>query len=374
MARLALYRHAPYAWVAVAMLLAGALDDAFAQSSMTFTPGRVVTFKKLTAKGQEMLSQVPVARDIVAAGPFFVAQEDFDDDGQHEIIVISRSPSLCSADGCATLIIRKGPAGTEILLSQRVSVAKRYALTEEKVNGYRALAALDESGAIAIVERRNATGSGNQLVFTLRAGSQAANTSAPTSPPVARAPSTNTTRSGTIELVELMNVLLPPARGSQVLGDWALAAPNPSSIRWRTKDTQGTAPAEQKNGYAYQRIGDAVITIDGKPTHQDLKPRPVPGVWKITLLGPRAGYTRVVIVAWAQGLGPMMEGLKKELPSRHYKCNPQGALDGNNVYLLQVLGKSPAWVDEQWSCGTQGCMVSWDIVFTKKEADRFTCS
>jgi hypothetical protein len=371
MARLTLYWHAPYAWAAIAMLLACAIDDAFAQSAMKFTPGRVVTFNKVTAKGQEMLLQVPVARDIVAAGSYFVAQEDFDDDGQHEIILISRSSSLCSADGCAMLILRKGPAGTEILLLQKVAVAKHYALTEQKVDGYRALAALDESGAI--VERRNATGSGTQLVFILRAGSQAAKAGVPSSPPVARAPSTNTTRSGTIELVELVNVLLPPARGSQVLGDWALAAPNPSSIRWRTKDVEGTAPAEQKAGYAYQRIGDAVITIDGKPTHQDLTPRPVPGVWKITLLGPRAGYARVVITAWAQGLAPMLEGFKKELPSRHYKCNPQSAMDGNNVYLMQVPGKAPAWVDEQWSCGTQGCLVSWDIVFTQKEADRFKC-
>ena len=150
------------------VLLLGLWGHTYGQALTSFTPDRAIKIGKMSDKGESALRQVPAAREIVTTGPYYVALEDLDDDGQHEVILLSRSKSLCDRDGCSVLILRKAGGTSEILLSQRVTLATAYALTKEKVNGYRALAVIDPSGEIALGAGSNANQPGKQLVYTMR--------------------------------------------------------------------------------------------------------------------------------------------------------------------------------------------------------------
>ncbi len=163
-------------WTVV--LLLGLGSHTYGQALKSFTPDRPIKIGKMSDKGERALLQDLAAREIVTTGPHYVALEDLDDDGQYEVILLSRSKSLCDRDGCSVLILRKAASGSEILLSQKVAIAKAYALTKEKVNGYRALAVVDANGQIAVGEGSNANQSGKQLVYPMRPSKASETTSA----------------------------------------------------------------------------------------------------------------------------------------------------------------------------------------------------
>ncbi len=177
-----------------------------------------------------------------------------------------------------------------------------------------------------------------------------------------------------IEMVDLIRMFMQPKSGPDSLGDWTFGAQPGSPIRWKTNGIQETSREEQKAGYPYHRTGEAVLTIGGEFTHKVLEKNVVPGRWTITLLGPHGGFTRAVLSGRiADGSVQVLEGLEHELPLRHYRCKTPSVSSGNKVFVVQETSKKPIWINEEWSCGSGGCGLTLDIVFTKEEADRFEC-
>src|SRR5262249_10918038 len=156
---------------------------------------------------------------------YYVATEDLDDDGQHEVVVISRAPSLCDAQGCAVVVLRKAGSGAQILFSGKVAIAKSYAITAEKVDGYRAIAALDAAGSIAMDPRATGKEAGRQLGFAMRSSRQGdAAAASRDRPPSGAAQAPVAARGSAIEMVELAKLLLLPNDAPGNAGDWALDA------------------------------------------------------------------------------------------------------------------------------------------------------
>jgi hypothetical protein len=182
------------------------------------------------------------------------------------------------------------------------------------------------------------------------------------------------TEHASMELVSLIE-LFSESRGEPASsGDWTAGARPGSAIRWRTSGIQSAPESLRSAGYPYLREGEVVLTIGGAPTHEVLERTVVPGKWDIRLSGPRAGFTRVTV--WSQSTGELkavLEGLAKQLGARHYRCEPRFASSGNRVHSVDAPGRKPLWINEEWSCGSAGCSLSLDMVFTKNEADGFQC-
>jgi len=182
-------------------------------------------------------------------------------------------------------------------------------------------------------------------------------------------------RSDSLELADFIKMFMQPKGGPATLGDWTIGARQGSPINWKTPGIRETSSEVQAAGYPYQRIGEVIFTVDGKPTHQVLEKKVAPGTWTITLLGPRGGFTKAnIYTPNSQDLGStILEGLKGKLPLQLYRCKTPSISSGNKVYQVQGAGKKAFWINEEWSCGSAGCSLSLDLVFTKKEADRFEC-
>lgn len=369
---LSLYRLTRALWISAAILSLFVMGAAFAQTPEQFTVGRAVKFAAGTDNMRAQLNRTPAAREIVA-GDFAVAQEDFDDDGRPEFILVARSAALCRGGGCALLILHKTANGIEPLFVQKVS--GNLALTKERVDGYHALAVLDGSGQIAVGNRSGSPLFGKQVVYPVRPRTlEQTGKAAAESPPAKDAAEARVARAS-LEMVELIGMFMQPKDGPAALDGWTFGAQPGSPIDWLTSGIQESTAAERKAGYPYRRTGEAVLTIDGKPTHKVLGKNLAPGRWTITLSGPRGGFTRATISAPnSQELGPsVLEGLKGKLPLRPYRCTTPSISSGNKVYQVEGKGKKPFWINEEWSCGSAGCGISLDIVFTKKVADKFEC-
>jgi hypothetical protein len=367
-----LYRLAKLICTSAAFLSLAVAGVAAGQTPEQFTVDHTMKFATGTDKERTQWRKIPTAREIVE-GDFAFAKEDLDGDGRPELILLARSPYLCRDGGCALLVLHKTAKGIEPLFVQKVS--GKLALTKELVDGYRALAVLDKSGQIAVGNRRNSSLFGKQVVYTMRPRAQTliGSDTAETAP--GKVTASVSAESDSIDLIEFIKQFTT-AKGDPVnMGDWKFGARKGSPIRWSTNGIEAAPEAMQKAGYYYQRVGEVVLTLDGKPTHELLEATVVPGKWTIILSGPRAGFTRVALSSGSPGEfgGGKLEGLNKQLPSRHYRCKPQSASSGNNVYQVQVPGKKPIWINDEWSCGSAGCFLTLDIVFTKKEADKFQC-
>jgi len=367
-----LYSLSRVIWTSAALLSFAVSETAIAQTREQFTVDRVVKFTAGTARERAQWRKIPTAREIVE-GEFVFAKDDLDGDGRPELILLARSSSLCRDGGCALLILRKNAQGIEPLLAAKVN--GKLALTKEQVDGYRALALLDGSGQIAIGNRSRSPLFGKQVVYPMRPLAQTPSWNGTDEIVPAKVTAGASAKSDSIELIELIKLFMQPMGGPNILGDWTFGAKPGSPIDWQTSGIQETAAEEQKAGYHYHRVGEVVLTIDGKPTHQVLEKNVVPGTWTISLLGAHGGFTRATISAPnSQELGTsILEGLKGKLPLRLYRCKTLSISSGNKVYQVQGAGKKPLWINEEWSCGSAGCGVSLDIVFTKKEAGKFEC-
>lgn len=355
--------------VLLSISVAGA---AFAQTPEQFTVDRTVKFVAGTDKERAQWRKIPAAREIIE-GEFAAAKEDLDGDGKPELILLARSASLCRDGGCPLLVLRRTAEGIEPLLAAKVS--GKLALTKERVEGYRALALLDGTGRIAIGNRSSSPLFGKQVVYQMRTRAQAPTGSAASEAATAQGPATRAgANSASLELAEFIRLFMQPQAGPATPGDWTFGAKNGSPISWQTSGVQEASPADKKAGYPYRRTGKVILTLDGKPTHQNPEQNVVPGTWTITLSGPRGGFTRATLSARiADGSVQLLEGLSDTLPVRHYRCKTPSVSSGNKVFAVQEKGKNPFWINEEWSCGSAGCGLMLDFVFTKKEADKFEC-
>jgi hypothetical protein len=154
-------------------LLAALAPLALAQTPQTFTPKQIVQFKPGGDKERAGLSRLPGLADVVK-GEFGVGAADLDGDGMAEMIVVSL---VCDDAGCPIVALQSNGPGKGITPIFAQKVAGRLAVTNEKVNGYYALAAADKSGAIMKDAR------GQQRVYPIRpATAPTAPTAAPTAP------------------------------------------------------------------------------------------------------------------------------------------------------------------------------------------------
>lgn len=356
----------------VALLLPVAAGSAPALAQAQFTAGRTLNFVAGSEKERVQWRKIPAAREIVE-GEFAYAKEDLNFDGRPELILLARSATLCGDGGCALLVMRRTTHGIEPLRAAKVD--GKLALTKELVDGYRALAVLDGQGKIAVGNQSGSPLFGKQVVYPMRPGTQMITEKAAAESLPVKAKAVKSAKNDTLELADFIKMFMEPKGTPATLGDWTFGARQGSPINWKTSGIRETSSAVQAAGYYYQRVGEVVFTIDGKPTHQVLERKVVPGRWTITLLGPRGGFTKVNIsTPNSQELGStILEGLKGKLPLQLYRCKTPSISSGNKVYQVQGTGKKPFWINEEWSCGSAGCSLSLDLVFTKNEADRFEC-
>jgi hypothetical protein len=158
--------------------LLGALAPlALAQAPQTFTVKQIVPLAAGGDKERAGLSQLPGLADIVK-GQFALGAADLNGDGSPEMIIVSL---VCDHDGCPVVVLQRAGGDKEIAPIFVRKIAGRVAVTREKVNGYYALAAADQSGAIMKDAR------GHQIVYTLGAPA-ATSTVPPTAPPATENP------------------------------------------------------------------------------------------------------------------------------------------------------------------------------------------
>jgi hypothetical protein len=147
------------------------------QAQPHFTVHHRIVFVTGSAQDREQLSAISPANAIVAE-PFEIAREDLNDDGTKETIIMSTTS--CGSGGCATLVLEdRGGTATPIL---DMLIHSPLAVTNEKVGSYRALAMVDDYGAILIDERPGPT-LGKQIAYPMNPPA-AAPTAAASAPPV----------------------------------------------------------------------------------------------------------------------------------------------------------------------------------------------
>lgn len=144
--------------LAAQVLLQGAALAQSGASPLEFRPGN--------AKQAAMLAKVPDAREIVAE-PFGLAFVDLDGDGKNEIIVRADSNANCGTGGCLTVVLQQRGNQMATLLSQ--NLYPNLGVTDQKFGAYRALAALDDKGGIAIGDKPGTPLHGKRMVYPMLA-------------------------------------------------------------------------------------------------------------------------------------------------------------------------------------------------------------
>jgi hypothetical protein len=222
---------------AIAIATVGSLLTAAevrATTNARYTVEREIRFGVPDDRTRTVMRQVPDAREI-AAGDFLFAAEDLDDDGTREVILLSRAPSLCLDGRCALIVLQRRPKSIETLLLQRVP--SRLALTAEKTNGYRALAAVGANGGIAVGDRRDAALAGKPLVYLMRADPVARTASGPT-PKSTGAAAASPAKAGSVRLEDIAAVLALPVGDNNAKIDWKAMEKLPGIRMGRTGDTE----------------------------------------------------------------------------------------------------------------------------------------
>lgn len=152
------------------VLLQGAALAQSGASPLEFRPGN--------AKQAAMLAKVPDAREIVTE-PFGLAFVDLDGDGKNEIIVRADSNANCGTGGCLTVVLQQRGSQMATLLSQNLH--PNLGVTDQKFGAYRALAALDDKGGIAIGEKPGTPLHGKRMVYPMLAQAAEAPAGGPSS-------------------------------------------------------------------------------------------------------------------------------------------------------------------------------------------------
>jgi hypothetical protein len=178
-----------------------------------------------------------------------------------------------------------------------------------------------------------------------------------------------------IELDDLipmfMLLALPENKNFREFPGWDVAAEPDTPIHWITSGTAEAPEYLNQDGYYYQRRGTVVVTINGKPTHSVLRQTVETGKWTVTLLGPRCCPTRVDM----SPDGDFSSDLKHELKAPRFTLKPflcdratEPASTGYVVYELNTAGKKPAWIAENWSCGSGGCSYGLSLYYDAEDA------
>ena len=150
--------------ITVALLFLAIPHSARAQVAPHFTAQHIIQFVAGTDPVRKLLSGDPSLRDMVARD-FVMAREDLNDDGSKEMIVIATDSMWCGSGGCATVVLEMRAGKIVTILSQ--NLAGSLAVTNEKIGQYRALAAVDDAGAIVAGDRPGTPLFRKQLVYPM---------------------------------------------------------------------------------------------------------------------------------------------------------------------------------------------------------------
>jgi len=145
----------------VFVALAPLAAPAHAQST-----AKLLEFQPGNPKQAAMLAKVPDVRELVA-DPFGLAFVDLDGDGKNEIIVRADSSANCGTGGCLTVVLQQHGSQMATLLSQ--NLFPNLGVTDGKFGAYRALAALDGRGGIAIGEKPGTPLHGKAMIYPMLA-------------------------------------------------------------------------------------------------------------------------------------------------------------------------------------------------------------
>jgi len=171
-----------------------------------------------------------------------------------------------------------------------------------------------------------------------------------------------------IELSALIESFLVDEGETATSFDWATEIAAGDAVHWRTKDV------EEVRG-VFQRWGEVVATVD----RDEKAPKEIPDSWNLTLLGSKAGFDRVKLenmgdnYALAELTHYYVEALARKLSVEPYRCKNEPASFGTAIYSVEKQGKKTAWLVNEHSCGSAGCMLSLDLVFDRAGADEIQC-
>ena len=135
-----------------------------AQAS-SWTVDRVLDFAPGTSAALGEFASQTDLQEIVGEGEYVFAKADLNDDGQMELIVQAQSSGFCGSGGCFTLVLTQRGGQPVTLLRQNLFGV--LAITREKANGYRALAAVDDNGKLLKGDRPGTPLYGKPLVYEL---------------------------------------------------------------------------------------------------------------------------------------------------------------------------------------------------------------
>jgi hypothetical protein len=159
-------------------------------------------FRPGNAKQAALLARVPEASEIVT-DRFGLASVDLDGDGKPELVLRADSGANCGSGGCLTVVLQERGNRMVTLLSQNLYPG--LGVTDQKVGAFRALAALDAKGGIAVGERPGTPLYGKPMVYAMSGQAQAAavpvTSAAPAGRPPVKGDTTPTSSSGGADVV-----------------------------------------------------------------------------------------------------------------------------------------------------------------------------
>ena len=164
-----------------------------------------------------------------------------------------------------------------------------------------------------------------------------------------------------IDIKELLRLFTPGLDGAGV--DWTTGASLDSPIEWESVERYGDVP---ESGFFKQfsaaRHGTTVVTIEGKPTHEQFDRSIHPASWTVSLYGCMAAPICIEFSSEGSGYNEtphIMEALSEyaELRQEH----PESACTFiGRLYRITIPGKKESWLVESWSIGNH----SWFVELT----------
>lgn len=180
-------------------------------------------------------------------------------------------------------------------------------------------------------------------------------------------------------LLQLFQLPREAADGS-IIG-WSHGTGPDSRVRWAFEGIQEAPPYQEREGFPYHRVGLVIVAHANEPLYtMAYRARQVPGAWRVTLLGPRAGPFKVTITTEgdAQGMDLNVPAVLREAgwTVSPYKCSRETspATFGFVVYLVEAPGARPIWLQENWNYGqATGLGVGLELLYFKDQADKVEC-
>jgi hypothetical protein len=174
------------------------------------------------------------------------------------------------------------------------------------------------------------------------------------------------------EIDQLLITFMLPENASYNVLDWNTGSSGQNAILWRHPGIKD-CPKHIEDQYAFCRLGDAILTNRGKVTHTRLRKFVEPGRWEVALMGARSGVSAVSISSGisSQELEPVALRANLQQSSRLRVTSLKqcgGASEGVELMRLVASGKKPAYLTQEWTCGSGGCGISLHLALDEVDA------